>query len=175
MYWILFVMATLVSLVLAVVVGGLATPRKHIATRVITLKAPPETVFAIIHDVASYPDWRDDIHSVHVDVRNDATMRWTEVGTNGSVTYEATSDHPPFHFTARIADQDLNYSGEWRYTLTPAGTGTRVSIAEHGEVGNPIFRFIGTHIMGFTRSIDAYLRNLALQLGERATPQADVA
>ena len=168
------IMALLVSLVIAIIVGGLATPRKHVASRSIVLKAPPHAVWPIIRTVANYPSWRDDVLSVHVDAATASETRWTEVSSGGSVTYVAVVDEAPLRFTARIADQDLSYSGEWQYTLYPNDAGTRVVIAEVGEVGNPLFRFFGTHFIGFTRSIDAYLTNLALQLGEHAKPEAAV-
>jgi hypothetical protein len=166
------VMALLVSIVAAIVVGGLATPRRHVAARAIELEAPPERVFALIHDVAAYPDWRDDLRSVQVDATDGAALQWTEVGQSGSVSYRAVTDDAPARVTARITNDDLSYSGEWQYALTPQGSGTRLVIAEHGDVGNPVFRFFGTHFIGFTRSIDAYLANLAMALHERAKPMA---
>jgi hypothetical protein len=171
-YWILLVMSLLVSLVIAVVVGGLATPRQHIASRAIVLKASPDTVWPLIRNVSAYADWRDDIQSVHVDTTDAGVTRWTEVGRSGSISYVAVADEAPSRFTARIADEDLSYSGEWQYVLTASDGGTRVVISEHGEVGNPIFRFVGTHFIGFTRTIDSYLGDLAAQLGETARPEA---
>lgn len=165
------VMALLVSIVFAIIVGGLATPRTHVARRAITLAAAPAAVYDTIRNVADYPDWRDDVQSVQLDTTATDALRWTEVSQRGSVSYVADVNDAPSRFTARITDDDLGYSGEWRYTLTPSGTGTRLVIAEHGSVGNPIFRFFGAHFIGFTRGIDAYLRNLALHLGERATPE----
>lgn len=171
MYWILFVMATLVSVVIAMVVGGLATPRRHTASRTILLpKTPAAKVWETVRNVSAYPDWRDDIQSIEF-ASDSSELAWTEYSRQGAVSYRATVDEPPSRFTALITDDDLPYSGEWQYSLSSVGEGTRVVITEQGEVGNPIFRFFGAHILGYTRTIDAYLRDLAVQLNEQARPE----
>lgn len=170
MYWILFVMALIVSLVLAVLVGGFVTPRKHTAARTLTLRAAPETVWKLVRTVTEYPNWRDDIRSVEIMAGNDPRLAWTENSLSKSVSYRADVDEAPSRFTARILDDDLGYSGEWQYVISPFDGGTRVTITEVGEVRNPVFRFFGNFI-GYTRSIDAYLNNLAVAVREQAKPQ----
>lgn len=170
MYWILFVMALIVSLVLAVLVGGAVTPRKHTAVRTIALRADPATVWKLVRTVTNYPNWRDDVRSVELMAGNDPRPAWTEVGLTKSVSYRADLDEPPTRFTARILDKDLGYSGEWQYVISPIEGGTRVTITEQGEVSNPVFRFFGNFI-GYTKTIDAYLSNLALALNEHVKPE----
>ncbi|MEO7360932.1 MAG: SRPBCC family protein [Gemmatimonadaceae bacterium] len=170
MYWILLVMAFVVSIVLAVLVGGFATPRKHMAARTIVLKAAPESVWTLVRTVADYPKWRDDLQAVELMAGNDSRPAWTEIGLSKSVSYRADLDQPPTRFTARILDEDLGYSGEWQYVISPFEGGTRLTITEHGEVGNTVFRFFGNFV-GHTRTIDAYLSNLAAELREHARPE----
>lgn len=165
-------MALVFSIVVAIFVGGLATPKRHVASRMIDLSATPDAVWKVIRDVTNYPDWRDEIQSVQIEPSADGGFRWTEVGRSKSLSYIALTDEPPHRFTSQIADQDLGYSGEWRYVITLEGSGTRLTITEEGEVANPVFRFFGTHFIGFTGSIDAYLRDLAAELGEHSKPQA---
>ena len=164
-------MALLVSTVVAILVGGMATPRHHVASRTILLRAAPESVWQLVRTVTDYPDWRDDIQSVTSAGDSDGQLRWTEVGRQQSVSYRATVDEPPNRFASQITDDDLGYSGEWQYVITATESGTRLTITETGQVGNPVFRFFGTHFVGFTRGIDAFLRDLAVQLGEEARPQ----
>ena len=102
---------------------------------------------------------------------NAAGSAWTEIGRQKTLSYVAVTDEPPHRFTARIMDDDLGYTGEWDYTIAPNAEGTRLTITEHGEVSNPMFRFIGAHLIGHTRSIDAFLRDVALELGELAKPE----
>ncbi len=164
-------MALMVSLVMAILVGGLATPRKHVAGRTIVLRAAPERVWALIRTVKAYPNWREEIMNVEEMAGNDPRPAWTEIGRQKSLSYMAVIDDPPYRFTARILDDDLGYSGEWQYVIAPTAEGTRLTITEHGEVGNLVFRFIRTHLMGHTRSIDAFLRDVALELGELTKPE----
>ena len=109
------IMALLVSLVAAIIVGGLATPRAHVASRFIVLNAPRDTVWHLVRNVANYPEWRDDIQSVHVDSSNANETRWTELSTSGSISYLAVTDEAPSRFTSRITDKDLSFSGEWQF------------------------------------------------------------
>lgn len=163
-------MALIVSVVLAVLVGGLATPRKHTAARTITLRATPDVVWALVHNVKEYPRWRDDIQSVELAAGNDSRLVWTEIGRTKSVSYRAEIDEPPMRFSSRIMDEDLGYSGEWQYILSPLDGGTRVTITEIGEVSNPVFRFFG-NFLGHTSAIDAFLSDLAAELREHTKPQ----
>ncbi|MEO7996636.1 MAG: SRPBCC family protein [Gemmatimonadaceae bacterium] len=170
MLWILTVMALIVSVVLAVLVGGFATPRKHTAARMITLRATPDAVWALVRDVKEYSNWRDDIQSVELSAGNDPRPVWTEIGRTKSISYRAEIDEPPTRFSARIMDDDLGYSGEWQYVLSPLDGGTRVTITEVGEVSNPVFRFFG-NFLGHTSAIDAFLSDLAAELREHVKPQ----
>ena len=163
-------MALVVSIVLAVLVGGFATPRKHTAARTIVLKAAPETVWALVRTVTDYPNWRDDLQAVEPMAGNDPRPAWTEIGLTKSVSYRADLDEAPTRFTARILDDDLGYAGEWQYVIAPFAGGTRLTITEVGEVSNPVFRFFGNFV-GYTRGVDAYLNNLAAELREQAKPQ----
>ncbi|MEP6836076.1 MAG: SRPBCC family protein [Gemmatimonas sp.] len=172
MYWILLVMGLVVSVVVATLVGGMVTPRKHVAARTIVLRAAPDKVWALVRTVKEYPNWREEILSVEESAGNDHRPAWTEIGRQKSLSYIATTDEPPTRFTARILDDDLGYSGEWQHVITPVADGTRLTITEQGEVGNLIFRFVGTHFLGHTRSIDAFLRDVALEFGELAKPES---
>ena len=50
------------------------------------------------------------------------------------------------------------------------GNTTRVTITEHGEVYNPIFRFISKYIMGHNGTMDAYLTALGMKFGTPVVP-----
>jgi hypothetical protein len=63
------------------------------------------------------------------------------------------------------------FGGRWVYQLDPepGGAGTRVTIAEEGWIGNPVFRVMAT-AGGLHKSVDGYLRALGARLGERVEP-----
>ncbi|HYW31863.1 MAG TPA: hypothetical protein VE869_10185, partial [Gemmatimonas sp.] len=73
----------------------------------------------------------------------------------------------------RILDEDLPFQGEWSWRIDADAGGSRVTLTERGEVGNPVFRFIGTHMTGHTRSLDAVLGALATRVGDSAAPIED--
>jgi hypothetical protein len=171
MYWILFIMAAIAAVVVAVVVGGLATPKAHIASRSILIRAPQQTVWTNVRDVAQYAEWRLELESVELVDPELPGVRWREISTNGSVTFGSTEDIAPTRFTAVVLDDDLPWTGSWSWDLNAEGDATRVTVTERGEVANPIFRFIGTHFIGFTKTMDRYLKALAVRCGDqRAEP-----
>jgi hypothetical protein len=45
------------------------------------------------------------------------------------------------------------------------GDSCTLTITEHGEVYNPLFRFVSRFIMGQTATLDAYLKALNANLG----------
>jgi uncharacterized membrane protein len=169
MYWILFVMAAIAAVFIAILVGGLVTPRAHVVARSVRLAVPPADVWTSIRDVAKYADWRDELESVDVLEPEHGSARWREVSTRRTLTFGAVADEPMQCFTARILDEDLAFTGEWTWTMRPDGAGTRVSITERGQIGNPALRFVGTHLIGHTKSIDRCLQDLA-----RHHRQADI-
>ena len=46
-----------------------------------------------------------------------------------------------------------------------------MTISERGEVYNPLYRFVSRFFIGHTRTIDAYLAELARSFGEEPTPR----
>lgn len=163
MYWILFVMGSVVAIVLALVVGGLVTPRAHVVSCSMTMRAPQAVVWGVIRDVGAYASWRPELRSSVVDGNE-----WQESTARNAVRFGITADEPPTRFAARILDEDLPYTGEWEWQLTPHDGGTTVTITERGDVANPIVRFLGAHVFGHTRTIDAFLGALDVHLRSTA-------
>jgi hypothetical protein len=48
--------------------------------------------------------------------------------------------------------------------IPPAADSARLTSTERGFVNKSIFRFIGTHFIGFNKTIDSYLRALDMHL-----------
>ena len=155
---IILVLGALVAVLLAVVAFGYALPVGHVASRAATLAAPPERVHAALADVERYPAWRSDVRSIEVVGR--APLQWREHGSNGSIAFEIRENTPPRKLVTHIADRTLPFGGTWTFEIAPAGTGTRVTITEHGEVYNPLFRVTSRFVFGHTATIDRYLSDL---------------
>ena len=160
---VMLIAGALAILVAVVVAIGYALPVAHVASREAALPAAPGQVFAALQDVDRYASWRSDVKSVEVLARA-PQLRWKETGSNGEITFEIEEQDVPRRLVTRIADRSLPFGGSWTYVLTPSGTGTQLTITEHGEVYNPLFRFMSRFVFGHTATIETYLRDLQRHL-----------
>ena len=154
-------------LVLIVVAFGYALPVGHVASVERTVPQPPDGIFTVIHDVERYPAWRSDVKEVRI-LERTPTLRWREVGSSGTITFELQEAVRPSRLVTRIADRSLPFGGTWMFVLTPEGSGTRVTITEHGEIYNPIFRVMSRFVFGHTAAMETFVGDLSAYLG-RAT------
>ena len=161
MRWIFIILGVLALLVALVCVVGALLPRHHTATRSARFNAKPEAVWAVISDPEHFKDWRTELKDVHV--IDDKS--WREVDSHGqAITFEAVERIPPRRIVTRIADKTLPFGGTWTQEIAPDGEGSRLTVTEDGEIYNVVFRFVARFILGYTGSIDAYLRNLGRRL-----------
>jgi uncharacterized protein YndB with AHSA1/START domain len=172
MRWVLGIVGILVVVVQIVVVIGYLLPQSHTASISAQYAASPDTLWASITDASAFPTWRPGVTSVDALPDENGQRGWREHAGGDVVTYRVVESTPPRHLVVRIADDNLPYGGTWTYELAPAGTGTRLTITERGEVYNPIFRFVSRFIMGHTSTINGVLRALGTKHGETATPAA---
>jgi len=151
-------------------VGG-QLPVGHRASRSAVIGAPTDVVFTTITDFGSAPSWRTGLKSSTVTVDSSTgRQRVIEEGSNGRLTMDVEELVPPTRLVTRIVDEDLPYGGAWAYALEPQGNATRITITEHGEVYNPIFRFIAKYLMGHTGTMDTYLTDLGRKFGTEVVP-----
>ena len=143
----------LICLVIIVLLIGYLLPVKHTETLRVTVPASPEKVWARIMDTKQYPVWRKDIKSV--EAVTDST--WTEVTSDGdNLPLCIVAKEAGKRVVTRINGQGMPFGGEWEYLLVPDSDSTRVTITEHGEVYNPIFRFVSKFIMGHDATMKKY-------------------
>ena len=161
--WLMYLGGAFALLVLIVTGIGCWLPVEHVASRAAIFNKPAADVFAAITDVRSYPEWRADVSSVEV-LSSSPRLRWKERGGNGDITFEVEHAAPPTRVVARIADPELPFGGRWTYDLVPQGSGTQLTITEHGEVYNPIFRFMSRFVFGHTSTIEQFLAALQRRL-----------
>jgi uncharacterized protein YndB with AHSA1/START domain len=159
----LFVLGLLILIVAVAAAIGYALPVAHVASREVVVPRAPEQVFAALGDVDKYPAWRSDVRRVEV-LSGPPRTRWREHGSNGTIAFEFEDVQPPARLVSRIADRSLPFGGRWTYVLTPDGSGTKVSITEHGEVYNPLFRFMSRFVFGHTATMDTFLGDLSKHL-----------
>jgi uncharacterized protein YndB with AHSA1/START domain len=165
MTWLVRIVVGLIVIGIVVFVVGSLLPQNHTASRTESFSQPPETVWAAITDVAAFPTWRKEVASVvQLAPQNDKPV-WRETSHRGeSITYAAETWEPPRHLVTRITDKNLPFGGSWDYALAPSGAGSTLTITEHGEIYNPVFKVV-SRFMSKTATMDAYLTALKAKLG----------
>ena len=154
--WLIYAGGGLMLLVIATVIAGYLLPVAHVASVEATVERAPADVFAAIADVRRYAEWRPDVSRVEL-LSETPIVRWKERGSNGDITFELEEAVAPVRLRTRIADRSLPFGGSWTYELTPEGAGTHVKITEHGEVYNPVFRFMSRFVFGHTATMHRFL------------------
>jgi uncharacterized protein YndB with AHSA1/START domain len=170
MKWIAIIIGVLVVLGLAVYAFGATLPVQHTASRSATFSSPPDAVWAVISDPGRFPSWRKDVDSVEVLPQRNGRPAWRETSGGQRMTFEVTESEAPSRLMTTIADKGLPFGGSWEYVIAPAASGSSITITEHGEVYNPVFRFVSRYVMGHTKTLDSYLTALAAKLGDKYTP-----
>ena len=161
----LIAFAVLVALVLGVAGIGYTLPVRHRASRQITVRASPDSVFTAITMPPNFPAWRSKVTKVEMVAAPSGRTSYREDGGDGPILYEVDESVRPSRLVTRIADTSLPFGGTWTFDLSPAAEGTTVRITEDGEVYNPIFRFVSRFIMGHSSTIDTYLGDLGKRFG----------
>lgn len=160
-----FVLFAALSLVM-VVLGG-RIPPEHLAVVRARYAASPETVWAIVSAPLDAASWRPDLHGVDRLPSPDGALKWREWSRRRSVDFEALPALAGQRFSARIAQDDLPFAGQWDYEVAAAGAGTALVITERGLIRPTIIRVLARYAFGYTRTLTSYHRALASRLGER--------
>jgi len=141
MKWIWIALTCIAAIIAVVAVCGAMLPAGHVASRRAKFKQPAEAVWAAI----------------------DRPKTFKEDG----VDYEVTRSEAPRLLETRIVGKNLPYGGVWIQEISPSPGGCELRITEHGEVYNPIFRFISRFVIGHTATIEKSLAAIANKFGEQ--------
>jgi uncharacterized protein YndB with AHSA1/START domain len=165
--WILIVVVIVVLVALAAVAIGASLPKEHTATRSARFRESPDVIWGTLTGFAQYPAWRSTVKSVEILPPVNGLAAWRETDSHGqAIPYVLVESDAPRRMTTRITDSKLPFGGAWTFEITPDAGGSVVRITEHGEVYNPLFRFVSRYIMGYTATIEAYLKALGTKFGE---------
>jgi len=111
------------------------------------------------------------VTSVELLPTDSGNVAWREQGKNGAISYAIELAEVPTRLVTRITDKSLPFGGGWEYEIAPDGGGSRVQITEHGEVYNPVLRFVSRFIMGHSATASAYLKALGARFGAAVEPE----
>ena len=168
MKWILIVVSVVILIALAVIAIGALLPKEHVATRSARFRESPDVIWGALTGFAQYPAWRSTVKKVEILPAIGGMAAWKETDSSGqAIPYVVVESDASRRLMTRITDQKLPFGGTWTFEVRPdVGGGSVVRITEHGEVYNPLFRFVSRYIMGYTATIDAYLKALGAKFGE---------
>jgi uncharacterized protein YndB with AHSA1/START domain len=171
MKWALRALGIVVALIATVLLVGSLLPKQHTATRAARFRQPPEAVWSAITDYSKFPEWRKGVTRVEALPSANGKPSWREFDKyDHSLPFEIDESKPPRRLVTRIADPNLPFGGTWTYELTAQGDGTTVlRITENGEVRNVFFRFVSRFFMGYTKTMEDYLKALGEKFGEKTT------
>ena len=131
MRWIVYIAAALVVVVVLVAAIGAMLPKKHTASRTVTVALPPDALYRLLTEI-----------------------------TFGDVPVRIVRQEPPSLLVARVVEGQP-FGGTWTYHVAPApGGGSRLTITEDGEVYNVIFRFMSRFVFGHYATMDAFVAKL---------------
>jgi hypothetical protein len=167
----LVILGLLVLSILVVVAVGYMLPVQHEAARSITLREKPEDVFALISDVKNQATWWPDVQSVEMLPDQDGHVTFREKTAQGAITMMVMESTPPQRMVTQIVGKDLPFGGQWVFEIFPAGDSCQLNITEHGEVYNPVFRFVSRFLIGYTGTMNSFLKSVARKFGDNAVPQ----
>lgn len=160
----LIVPAVIAAFACAPIAIGALLPRGHRATRRIRVARTRDAVWSRVADIEAQPSWREDLSAVTRLPDRDGHAVWREEGRN-PLAFETLVADAPARLVRRIVS-DGPFGGQWTIALADDGAGTTVTVTEDGELYSPLFRFASRFVLGYTRTIDGYLRMLARSLGD---------
>jgi hypothetical protein len=134
MRWILWTFVALVGAVGVIALIGYFLPVAHEASRSAEFNKPPDQVFALIADPATYKGWWD----------------------RAEVKTEVVERVPPSKLVTKIIGE-TQFGGTWTFDIVSTPNGSRMTITERGEIYNVVFRTLAKYVFGYTSTMDACL------------------
>jgi hypothetical protein len=146
MYWILVSKAAIAAAVVALVVGGMVSPREYRVGRRLTLPVAPTVVYALLDDIVRYDDW---------------------VGAPLSLVREDGA--APGQIALQVVDDDTGVQRGWVWDVVGSAhetspPSTLISLHERGRIENPVVRFFAA-LLGHAGGTERTLQRLATHLG----------
>ncbi|MCJ8323552.1 MAG: SRPBCC family protein [Rhizobiales bacterium] len=141
-------------------------PVNHMASRTILLKAPTDVVWHKLTDFANMAKWRRDIVRVSANKNVKGDEIWQEYENEKSfMAFKTLELIEAKKLVRQVVGENLLFGGRWTFDLVAQGNQTQLTITEHGEVYNLIFRFVGKFIIGHHATMDKYIEDLQQTLG----------
>jgi len=144
------------ALLLGLTLIAYLLPSTYRVARSITVKAPPERLFALVNDLHQWPRWtvwsqRDPAMKITFSGAlqgKGARQAWESASQGrGEMMITASNPHQSVIYDLYFPDWDSHSIG--RVELEPAGDEVRVTWSDEGALGyNPVMRYFGLFFDG---------------------------
>lgn len=169
MRWLLSGVGIVIGVVAVLAGVGYSMPNAHVAQAEADYRARPDSVYAILSDVETWPDWHPSVGTLSPLDESSDGVSWRIRGPDGSMTITFVDEDPPNRFVT-LADGGM-FVGRWTYKIEERGDRTRVTITEEARIDNLVIRGL-TMFRNQTSTLVRILRALGDRLGERVEPRA---
>lgn len=169
MRWLLIGVGTLLGLAALLAAAGYAMPNAHVAQAAADYGADVDSVYSVVADVASWPDWHPSVSRLTPLDNESDRPSWRISGPDGTMTVTMTEREPPDRLTT-LADGGM-FVGRWTYRLEEHDGGTRLTVTEEARIDNPLVRGL-TLFWSQTATMERFLRALGDRLNEVVEPRA---
>jgi hypothetical protein len=127
----IWIVVSLLAIIGIVALIGFFLPVGHEASRSADFNTPPDQVYALLANPATYQQWWD----------------------GATVKSEVVESVPPSKIVTRVVGE-TQFGGTWTIQIDPTPAGSRVTITERGEIYNVVFRALARLVFGYTSTID---------------------
>lgn len=158
MRWLKYVLAALVVLALAFVLGGFLLPNRVELERQVEIGRPAATVFAVVDNLARFNEW-----SPWFDLDPDATYRfegpssgpgailhWSGDGTVGKGTLRIVDSEAPVRVATQVSFEGFGEPAQAVFTIDPLSpASSRVTWSFSTGLSGPLARWFGLLMPGY--------------------------
>jgi hypothetical protein len=161
----LFSVAGVVLIGIAVMILGALLPATREGTASATIEAPAALVRSTVLDVESQPAWRARVKAVE----RQSDTAWTEIAADGErISFRLTDAGG--ETLALEFESNRGYVGRWEARLETLASGaTRIAVREQATVASPVGRLLSRLFFSPGAFAAAYLEDLAREVARRRT------
>jgi hypothetical protein len=156
--------------VLAAAVGFLV-PKQTSVDRSAYFARSEKELWGAISGFAEQATWRSGVNRVFALPDRDGHPCWREIGENGALEYSVIGFTPPHHMMLQFSTPGGSFRGSWTFKIEREEAGSRLTIAETGELDGVLRRILYLTVLDRSTEIDRYLIELGANFGETTVPE----
>ena len=164
--WVAVAAGVVAALAALAALVGAFLPRAHVARRTARLEAGLERAWSLVSAPEGWPRWNPEVTAVRrLDGRRDRPA-WRLEGPRAGYAIELVELVPPHRMVTRVVGES-SFGGTWTWELVAEGGATRLTLTEHGEVHNLVFRALARWPFDPQATLEAWTRALAVEASRR--------